>query len=301
MRLRPTAAGDLEAVYAVLTARELGDFGAAEYLLADLEERWRQPGFDLGADARVVEDGAGGLVGYGEVCHDGSLVAVAPDAEGQGIGAMLLEFVESRAPALGHTAHRQQIASANRSGAELLSRAGYQLVRSNIRMRLLLPVGVGVGAVATTASEPGTLQLRPLDIERDAATVHALDDAAFTGVAGYQPWGLQEFVAEHLRAHDLDAGLSRVAEAAGRMIGFALVRRRVTQAMGYVDVLGVHPEFQGAGVGGAILGAVIAGCGAAGLEAVGLTVASDNSRARRLYDRTGFAPVRRCDIYEKPI
>jgi ribosomal-protein-alanine N-acetyltransferase len=298
VRLRPANGRDLKSVHAVVAARERIERGSAEHRLADLSEQWRLPGFDLAADARVAEGAAGRLVGYGEVCHEGSLVVVAPDAEGGGVGTILLGFVEARAPELGHTVHRQLIASSNESGERLLRRAGYHLARSNHRMRIAL---AGSGGRRAGAGLAATIRLRQLDPDGDAVTLHALDCDAFSGQPGYRSERFDAFVAEHLRGHDLDAGLSSVVEAAGRMIGFTLVRRRMPEGVGYVDLLAVHPDLQGRGVGSALLGAVIDACRSAGLGAVELTVSSHNSRAIRLYRRHGLEPVHRSDIYEKLI
>jgi len=56
--------------------------------------------------------------------------------------------------------------------------------------------------------------------------------------------------------------------------------------------LGVHPNYRGRGVGTALLTAVIAQAAARGHRAISLSV-EDANRAKALYRRAGFMPVRR--------
>jgi [ribosomal protein S18]-alanine N-acetyltransferase len=62
---------------------------------------------------------------------------------------------------------------------------------------------------------------------------------------------------------------------------------------GQADVLtiGVRPELQGRGVGTRLLSALLDEAAARGCREVFLDVRADNDRARRLYERFGFAPV----------
>src|SRR5581483_4591632 len=141
---------------------------------------------------------------------------------------------------------------------------------------------------AQAVTPPEGVRLRPLDVDRDAVAVHALDDASFAAVPDYTPHTFDQFVSEHLRAHDLRAELSSVAEVGDRMIGFALCRHWVRQSVGFVDVLAVHPDHQRLGLGSALLRRSFARFAAARLKEAQLGVALDNPKALALYERAGM-------------
>lgn len=295
MRFRAPVPDDAPAVLAVLTARELADLGVQVYSLDDLLDEWRASDVDLDHDARVVESGDGQIVAYAAVQRPGSMAVVAPDHEGHGIGARLLEWTEGRERALGRELHRQWVAADNASARALLTGAGYRRTRSNFRMTAPLDrVGAALDA-------PAGVDLRTVDADRDAVALHALDDRAFYGFADYVPESPEEFREGHLEAHDFDPGLSRVAEKDGEIVGFLLAHRRQHEQVGFVTILAVDPDHQGGGIGVALLTHAFAAFAAAGLREAQLGVASFNERALRLYERAGMTPQLRYDIYERPV
>jgi ribosomal protein S18 acetylase RimI-like enzyme len=74
-------------------------------------------------------------------------------------------------------------------------------------------------------------------------------------------------------------------------MGLAYARRGTRKDEQYVSLVGVDPEFQGRGVGQALLAAVDAEARAAGAAAILLHTASSNSRARASYARAGYELV----------
>jgi ribosomal protein S18 acetylase RimI-like enzyme len=139
--------------------------------------------------------------------------------------------------------------------------------------------------------------LRPLNLPADGERLFAVNEAAFSRTADWEPETPTTFAEHHLGAHDLDQALSRVA---GEIEGFALVRRW-PDGIAYVDILAVDPAAQGRGIGTALLQAVFAAARAAGLHRVQLGVASDNANATRLYERAGMQVRWRVDVYERPV
>jgi GNAT superfamily N-acetyltransferase len=173
MELRAPTIADAPVALDVLVAREMADIGTPDYVLGDLLDEWRATELDLTADSRVVElDGR--IVAYAMVHGPITVAAVAPDYEGQGGGARLLEWTEEREREPGRSAHRQWIASGNERGKALLRAAGYELARSYWRM------GLGLEDLRDhPQTAPDAIRLRPLDVEQDAVTLHAIDDAGF--------------------------------------------------------------------------------------------------------------------------
>lgn len=274
---------DAPAVLEVLVAREIADIGVPDYVLEDLLDEWRATEVDLAADARVVElDGR--IVAYAIVRGPGTLVAVAPEYEDQGIGARLLAWAEGRERELGRSYHRQWIGSGNRRGKSLLQAAGYGLARSYWRLGLRLE---DVHEPPDAALDGG--RLRSLDVEQDTVALHALDAASFASAQDYHPESLQAFREEHLGAHDLDPKLSRVAELGGQIVGFLLARRWTEAPVGFVDILAVHPDHQRKGIGTSLLAEAFRLFHAAGLEEAQLGVASTNPGALSSGSTSGSA------------
>jgi mycothiol synthase len=296
VQFRPPTAEDGQAVIEVITARDLADIGVPDYTVDDLRDEWAATELDLANDAVVVEDDRGVIVAYGSVRRPGTYALVAPDHEGRGIGARLLEWAERREREQGRTCHRQWIAAANQTAAALLRERGYEHVRSYWRMARALDPSLEAGPPPV----PG-VTIRSLDVERDGAALHALDAASFSANPDYVPESLEAFCEEHLAAHDLDPDLSCVAQDGDRIAGFALSRRWRETATGFVEILAVHPDYQRRGIGSVLLRTAFARYARAGLRDAQLGVASDNPRALRLYERAGMTPRFQFDTYERSI
>jgi mycothiol synthase len=294
MVLRAPGPDDQAAVYAVLAARDIADLGHVDITLEHILDEWRQSEFDLASDAVVIEfDGE--VVAYAEVRGPGARVVVAPEHEGRGAGAQLLEWTENRARELGRDAHRQFTAASNRRAAELLVAAGYATERSYFRMLKELD------DVDAEVTMPTGFTYRVPDLEADAAALHVLDIACFTSVPYYRQGTLTGFRERHLELHDSAPELSVVAESDGELAGFLLALRWQDEGIGFIDLLGVHPEHQRHGLGSALLRSAFARFAAAGLREAQLGVASDNPPAVALYERVGMWPRYQFDTYVRPI
>jgi GNAT superfamily N-acetyltransferase len=88
-----------------------------------------------------------------------------------------------------------------------------------------------------------------------------------------------------------------LAERRGQAVGVAYVSFTWALEHGgksaWLEELYVVPDERNRGIGTAMLGAVIDKAAAAGAAAVDLEVDSGHTRAARLYERTGFAPLPR--------
>jgi mycothiol synthase len=215
-----------------------------------------------------------------------ALAVVRPGREGEGIGTALLDWCESRGP------HAQGVGDRNGAARALLESRGYVPVRHYWRMDAALR------DPAEPEPPPG-VTLRPLRLPDDGDALYAVSDAAFASAPDYRGESRAQFGDEHLGAHDLDPALSLVAERGGEPAGFALVRRW-EDGVAYVDLLAVHPDAAGQGIGGTLLRAVFAAAARAGLARVQLGVASDNPNATRLYEKVGMTRRFRVDAYEPP-
>jgi mycothiol synthase len=296
MRLRAPRSDDAPAVLSVLVARDLADLGEPDSTLEDLLDEWHLADFELAADARVVElDGR--IVAYASVRRAGTRAVVAPAFEGRGIGTRLLRWAEGRERERPGDRNRQWITAGNERAGALLRAAGYELARSYWRMDR--PLGDAGGEAAPGDQPAAGVRVRALDLDGDAVALHALDALSFAGAPDYQPMSLPVFLDEHLGAHDFDPELSRVAEL-DTIVGFLLARRWTREAVGYIDVLGVHPDHRRRGLATLLLHGAFGRFAAAGLQRAQLAVASDNPRALGLYERVGMKARHRFDTYEHP-
>jgi mycothiol synthase len=293
IRLRAPIIADAAAVLEVLTARDIADTGEPDYTLEDLLQEWQLADVDLDQDARVAEQ-EGRITGYGIVRRQATMVAVDPRFEDGDVGQVLLNWSEERNRQLGRDRHRHYVGATDARARELLAGAGYALLRSYWRMVREFDCSEQTAPVV-----PDGFRIRPLDLTADAEAVHVLDDLAFSVVPDYNPSTFEQFRDEHLSAHDLDPGLSVIAEAEGAVAGFALTRVWSAERVGFVDVLAVHPAHQGRGIGTALLGHAFVVYAAAGLREAQLGVATDNPRALGLYERIGMRQKFRFDVYER--
>lgn len=294
MRFRSPSPADAPAVLAVVAARDVADIGVPDFALGDLHDEWAEASIDLRNDAVVVER-EGEIVAYALVRRDGVFAVVHPEHEDLGIGSRLLEWSERRARESGHERYRQWVSASNAGGTALLAGSGYVPVRSYWRM--VRPLDGDERTVAL----PAGVRERALDIDRDAAALHALDAASFAALPDYKPHTLEQFVDEHLRPHDLRPELSAVAERGERIVGFALCRRWDDEGAGYVDLLAVHPDQQRIGLGSTLLLNSFAHFAADGLKEAHLGVASDNPKALALYERVGMHARFQTDVYERSV
>jgi mycothiol synthase len=294
-RFRAPTPDDAVGVHAVIHARNVADLGVPDYTLEDLRDAWKRSDLQLATDALIAEADTGQIVAYADVDRRGTFAVVAPDHERQGIGTRLLHWAQARERERGHQQHRQFVAANNARAQALLRDAGYQRARCYWRMAHQLD------HVPHVTRPLVGVRLRPLDLDRDATVLHALDTVSFAGHPDYQPASFPAFCDEHLRAHDLDADTSRVAEHDKSVIGFVLARRWQTRSVGYVALLAVHPDHQRHGVGTALLRTAFVRFAAAGLREAQLAVASDNPRALSLYEHIGMKSKFQFDIYERPV
>jgi mycothiol synthase len=293
--MRPPAEADAEAVAKLVIAGDIEDIGEPDYTLEDLRDEWAAADFDVAADAVVVADGRR-IVGYAAMRGPGVLITVDSERRGEGIGTALRAWAETRARERGLTVLRQYAGDRNAAAREHLTAAGYERERSYWRMELELD------GSETPPEPPKGFAIRLLDVAADAHDLYVVNEAAFSRNADYEPETEPHFREEHLRGHNFKPELSLVAvhQDDRRPAGFALARDH-GQRVAYVDVLAVHPDDAGRGLGSALLRGAFAGAARAGFRSGRLGVASDNPNAIRLYARAGMTQRWRVDSYARSV
>lgn len=137
--------------------------------------------------------------------------------------------------------------------------------------------------VSPQAATPDA-QIRPASLG-DLFDVWSLERACF----GPDAWGLLELTFALLAP---SVRLKMVTD--GRLVGFAIGETREWGQAAWIATIGVHPDFQGRGLGRQLLAAVESRLQPAKLK---LTVRVSNAPAIALYERFGYHPVNRIARY----
>jgi GNAT superfamily N-acetyltransferase len=96
--------------------------------------------------------------------------------------------------------------------------------------------------------------------------------------------------AQHLEAclHLNPAGCFVATEPNGHPVGYAF--SRIWGSLGWIGVLGVHPDWQGKGFGQALVRAAIAQLRTSGCQCIGLSTSAEKPQNVALYLHLGFLP-----------
>jgi mycothiol synthase len=147
---------------------------------------------------------------------------------------------------------------------------------------------------------PPGIEIVPWTRERDAAIRETYNDAfRDRGFAGFDEddWAGATFSAQD----GFRADLSFLALEDEMLAGFCLCEDADHPNTGWIDTVGVRPAYRGRGVASALIARSMAAMRAGGLEHVALRVNEDSERARRLYERLGFATAKKHVVYRKKI
>jgi mycothiol synthase len=147
---------------------------------------------------------------------------------------------------------------------------------------------------------PAGVRLVPWTAERDAEIRLAYNDAfRDRGFAGFDEddWAGATFS----KQAGFRADLSFLAVAGDTLTGFVLCEDGDEPGVGWIDTVGVRPAQRAHGIGSALILRALEAMRDAGLATAGLRVNEDNARARRVYDRLGFRPLKKHVVYRKQI
>jgi mycothiol synthase len=204
---------------------------------------------------------------------------VDPDARGRGHGSALLETLiahrESQGPGLLIWAHGDHPAA-----RALAAKYGFEPVRQLLQLR------VPITETATwTAPVDSTSELRVFRPDIDDAAWLAVNARAF---AFHPEQG-------SITQSDLDATTAEswfdptaflISWDGDRMAGFCWLK--IEAGVGELYAVGVDPDYQGRGLGRALVQAGLAELSARGIRESSLYVEADNTPALRLYESLGY-------------
>jgi mycothiol synthase len=277
-RIRPAADADIESAWEILQAANLGPW----YELTDEQFRdWWWPSYK---GIWVAEDR--GVLGYSATRGEMVEAYVLPEARRRGIGSRLLTEAEAAVEGSLVEATTRQDEPAARP---FLEAHGYELSYETWLMQLDLDDDL------PAPSWPAGLPVRSFR-QNEAEEVKALLDAAYANEPDFNPGTFDEWKSFMLADPSFEPECWFVVEAPdGSLAGAALNWRD-----GFVKDLVVRPDFQGRGLGKALLLHTLGHFRARGQPRVALKTDSRNtSQAWRFYEHMGMRKMRAYDDWVK--
>jgi mycothiol synthase len=273
--------------------------GSGASLTEDLlRSMWALPGFDLDADAWVVER-SDALVGFAQVWSDDAgrqhaFVLVHPEHVGRGIGSALAGLVEDRAAerAPGGRLY-SAVLTQDEAGARLLAARGYVWARRFWHMEVVLDDD------AAEPAPPAGIAIRTLDPDRDLPAAHRVLQEAFRDHWDHEPVPFERFVQDTVD-EDFDPKLwflaSDGAEPVGVLYGIAHTDRA------WVGELGVLRSHRGRGIATALIRTAFAAFARRGFRRARLNVDADSpTGAVAIYGRVGMREASSYDLWQLPL
>ncbi|MDQ3216299.1 MAG: GNAT family N-acetyltransferase [Actinomycetota bacterium] len=302
---RPTAE-DAPAITACIVSFERAVFSEADFSVAELEEEWGRPRFDMESDAWIVLDPSGAVAGYASVWDEVPRqdffcdAVVHPDHWSRSVGGLLIDLMEERAadylgfgngPLLLHNV----VAGPDSSAQRLLEGRGYERVRTFLRMvidlgapRPLVPAPPGIAIVS----------LRRGFDERafyDTMKASFLLDFRVGEFHPYDEW------AQRMALWDFDPSLWWLAWDHEHPVAI-LESRPLEDGDGWIKNVAVRPTHRRRGIAAALLARCFDELGGRGAKKVSLGVDSSNlTGAAVLYERAGMTSERSYHFYRKEL
>jgi mycothiol synthase len=230
----------------------------------------------------LAYDSAGTLVGYAGLDDRAERrtaeFAVHPEHRRGGVGTALLAALLDRVDgSLWMWAHGEHPAA-----VRLAQRAGL------VRARELWQLRRGLADPIPLRALPDGVTLRSFEPGEDETAVARVNNRAFSWHPEQGRWDTSELAVREAQPWFEPKGFLLAVDRQDRLLGFHWAKVH-PDGLGEVYVVGVDPDAQGTGLGGALTAAGLEHLRQRGVTQVMLYVESDNAAALRTYRKLGFA------------
>lgn len=252
-----------------------------------------------------IAESVGNLIGYIDVIPElkiGRVVVqclVHPVHRRQGIAEKLVERAIKRAVELNAKVAHANISQDDKAGKRLFSKMGFRFVRRFLELRLDL------SKVRLSKMKLNDFPCRPM-VPGEEEKLTKLQNRSFIGTWGFNPNTTEEII---YRIHLPKASLKDITLCLDGVepIGYCWSKiycekgKAMDAARGRINMLGVDPNYRGTGVGTKVLLNGLIHLKSRGVRFADLTVDSENTVARTLYQSVGFKARTSSFWYQKDL
>ena len=292
--VRPATPKDLEAVYALIAAQNLNDFGDAIITMDSLQKRWQNIHFEMQTCMAYAE---GLLEGYAELREGDSPFIYLADKNNVDLGFQLLMVLEDFAKNNKVAELFTQVSARNQTLQELFLLNGYHSNLSFIIMELVMDER------PNTPVWPDGIQVRPFIPNQDEQATFRADEEAAEDKGYHQPLDFEAWAKRmKLNTERFDPSLWFLAVDGNEIAGVALNYYDPQSYTGWIDHLGVRRAWRNKGTGKALLLHSFGEFYRRGVRRIKLSVDSKSlTNAPRLYNSVGMSTIHEYHIYKKEL
>lgn len=294
--VRPAAATDIEAVYALIAKQNTLDYGSASKTIDDLKRAWHSLNLE---DDTCLAYTNGKLAGYGELLDNDSPFIYLEERNNNDLAFQLLSILEKKAAIRNKDRVNlfTRVSKKNKTLLQLFASNGYQSNLSFLIMELIMQKippqpqwtdGISVRTFIKNQDEQATFR----------ADEEAAEDKGYHDPLSYEGWVKRM----GMDRESFDSNLWFVACEDDEIVGVALNLYHKASETGWVDHLGVRRAWRKRGIGKALLLHSFSEFYKRGICRIKLSVDSKSlTNAARLYESVGMSTVQQYHIYRKEI
>jgi GNAT superfamily N-acetyltransferase len=292
--VRPATIRDIEAVYALIAAQNLNDFGDANITLDGLHRRWQKTLFEKQTCMAYAD---GELEGYAELRDGDSPFIYLVDKNNIDLGFQLLMVLEDFAKDNKVVELSTQISARNQTLLELFLLNGYHSNLSFLIMELMMTEPPAAPEWAEG------IQVRSFIRGQDEQATFRADEEAAEDKGYHEPLDFDGWSKRMgLGSERFDSGLWFLACDGNEIAGVALNYHDRRSDSGWVDHLGVRRDWRKKGIGKALLLHTFGEFYRRGVKHIKLSVDSKSlTNAPHLYESVGMKTIHEYHIYRKEL
>lgn len=292
--VRPATPRDVEAVYALIAAQNINDFGEALLTMDDLHRRWQNIHFETDTCMAYAE---GELAGYAELRDGTSPFIYLANLHNVDLGFQLLTILEDMAIDRKSAALSTQVSERNQTLLELFTINGYHSTISFQIMELVMEE-----APALPQWPEGT-HVRTFIPGQDERVTYRVDEEAAEDKGYHEPLdfeGWSKRMGMGLERFDPSLWFLACAGHSAEIVGVALNVHKPMSSTAWVDHLSVRRPWRKKGIGKALLLHTFGEFYRRDIRHIKLSVDSKSlTNAPHLYESVGMKSVQQYRIYRK--